>query len=212
MKKINYLVLTLALLLVVAACGQGTSDNTQKENPQVGTDAEQTEEKDDESTEITDQTNEEPSEVINEVEVLDTINLYYSDVQLMDIYRVEIEAPLTKDEDGIKDALQLWMDGPKQEGLQGLVPAGVQVQSVTDVDGVAHVSFSSELLDANLGSTGEAALLTQIAMVVEQFDHNELFVLIDGEKATEFLGHVGLSETEPILIESSPEDFELYNE
>ena len=46
-------------------------------------------------------------------------------------------------------------------------------------------------------------------MVIEQFDYNEVFILIDGEIDTELLGHVGLDK---IFTANSPEDYELYKD
>ncbi len=213
MKKISYLVLTLLLLLVISACGQATSDNMQEENLQAGTDIEKSQTKDETNEEVEQpvESNEETTEVTNEVEVLSPINLYFSDLDLMNIYRVKVDTELTKDSEGLKEALQLWINGPEptKDGLTSLLPEGVTVQSIENIDDVLHVSFSNELRQANLGSSGESFLIQQITMVIEQFGYNEVFILIDGEIDTEFLGHVGLDQ---IFTANSPEDYELYKD
>ncbi|RXJ01921.1 spore gernimation protein GerM [Anaerobacillus alkaliphilus] len=205
MRKIKYTVLTLALLLGLAACGQGTTQPPEEQEPVVGAEPEvEEQEKTAEQTEIS---AEEPNEAEVEIPVLDTIYLYFSDNDLMTIYRVEVEGPYTLDEEGIKNALQSWVTGPKEEGLQGLVPEGVLVQSVEEFDGALYVSFSRELYEANLGSTGEGMMAEQIAMVVEQFGYKEVFVLIDGEVVDSLLGHLDWNEP---FIANSPEDYEIY--
>jgi spore germination protein GerM len=208
MVKFKYLILSLILGLVLAGCGQGTDDSSE-EDANLGSDS-QTEQQDTE-TEI-EPAKEEQAEVekeeVTEVELLETINLYFTDNNLMTMYRVEVEANYPKNEDGIKSALELWAAEPAREGLSKLVPEEVvTVQSVENVDGVAHVSFSNELLEANLGSSGEIFLIEQIVMVVEQFGYNEVLILIDGEEKDTLLGHIDLSEPFPA---GSPEDYELY--
>jgi spore germination protein GerM len=208
MGKINFIVLTLLLLFILAACGQGANLNKENQDPTLGSEPEIEEQE--ENTEETEIVTEEPTEPATEMAVLDTIYLYYSDIDLMDIYRVEIQSPYTKDEEGIQRALQRWTQGPEQEGLQSLVPEGVIVQSVEDRNGVAYISFSKELLAANLGSSGEAMVATQIIMAVEQFGYDEILVLINGEVIDSLGGHIDWSE--PFLKTTSPEDFQLYNE
>lgn len=206
MKKITLLVLTLTLLLALAACGQGADNNTIEPPQGPATEIEEQEE----TVEETDISAEEPTDPASEIAILDVINLYFSDNDLMDIYRVEVGTQHTKDEEGIQSALQLWVKGPKQEGLQGLVPEGVIVQSVEERDGLLYVSFSNELLEANLGSTGEAMLAAQITMIVKQFGYDEVFVLIEGEVIDSLLGHLDWSE--PLTLDTVPEDFELYTD
>lgn len=208
MKNLKYLLLTLILSLVLAACGQGTNDDPKEEDPNLG--AEYGNEQQDPATEPVD---EESKEEAIDTEVLKTINLYFTDDQLMEIYRVEAAVNYPKNEEGIKSALELWAAGPVETGLHELVPEEiVTVQSVESVDGVAHVSFSSDLLEANVGSLGESMLITQIVMVVEQFGYDEIFILIEGEVNETLFGHVGLSESEPLKVENSPDDYKLYQQ
>lgn len=219
MNIFKYLVLTLLLSLVLAGCGQGTTNNSE-EDPDLGTDYETEQEdpatepsEDELAEETTEEPQEEPKEEEKEeaieAEVLATINLYFSDDQLMEMYRVEAKGNYPKNEAGIKSALELWAAGPTEQGLYGLVPEGVTVQSVKDVDGVAHVSFSNQLLTANLGSSGEVFLIDQIVMVVEQFGYNEVLILIDGNEKETLLGHMDLSEP---FSAKSPEDYPLYQQ
>lgn len=211
MKKIKFLVLTFILVLALVACGQGANNNTEEGlEPPSGT-APETEEQEQVTKEAgeTDVATKEPADPVAENEVLEAIYLYFSDKDLMEIYRVEEASQYTKDEEGIQRALQRWILGPEQEGLQSLVPEGVVVQSVEDRDGVAYISFSKELSVANLGSSGEAMLAEQIVMVVEQFGYSAVSILINGEVIGSLLGHVDWSQP---FTANSPEDYELYNQ
>lgn len=218
MRNLKYLTLTLILGLVLAGCGQGTNDAPKEEDPNLGAEyGNQQQDPEPENAEIEEEVKEEPKEEAKEdvidVDVLESINLYFADDQLMEMYRVEAKVNYPKNEEGIKSALELWAAGPVDAGLYGLVPEElVTVQSVENVDGVAHVSFSSDLLEANVGSSGESMLITQIVMVVEQFGYDEIFILIEGEVDENFLGHVGLSKNEPLKVEKSPEDYKLYQQ
>lgn len=208
MEKFKFLIFTLLLLLVLAACGQGTNNNDAQD---PNSEADVTDSDPGDETNTGSDTNEPVEETPLEEtpEVLESINLYYVDTDLMGNYRVEIKDTYTKDIEGMKKALELWIAGPVEEGLQSLVPQDVKVQEIEIVDGVAYVSFSNELLNANVGSSGEAFLIEQIVMVVEQFGYDEVFILIDGEIDENFLGHVGLGESFPA---NDPSDYELYQQ
>lgn len=214
MRNLKYLTLTLILGLVLAGCGQATNDAPKEEDSNLGAEyGNQQQDPEPENAEIEEEVKEEPKEDVIDVDVLESINLYFADDQLMEMYRVEAKVNYPKNEEGIKSALELWAAGPVDAGLYGLVPEElVTVQSVENVDGVAHVSFSSDLLEANVGSSGESMLITQIVMVVEQFGYDEIFILIEGEVDENFLGHVGLSKNEPLKVEKSPEDYKLYQQ
>ena len=122
----------------------------------------------------------------------------------MDMFRVErqIEA---NDEELFVATLEAWVDGPIEEGLVSLIPTNVEVQSVEEIDGVAHVSFSAELLDAQVGSGVEAMLLQQVAVMMKQFGFSETQILIDGEVHPELFGHMDTSEP---IVADDPEDYE----
>ncbi|QKS70173.1 GerMN domain-containing protein [Paenalkalicoccus suaedae] len=142
-------------------------------------------------------------------EAIDVQNvyLYFSDDQLLETYRVETDQLVSMDETGAMEAMALWEAGPSQEGLFGLLPEGASVESV-EIDGsTAYVSLSSEVENANLGSSGEAMLTEQIAMMMQQFGATETMLLIEGDEIGEFLGHLDLST--PIQA-GNPEDYPVY--
>ncbi|CAM3922955.1 GerMN domain-containing protein [Alkalicoccus chagannorensis] len=142
-----------------------------------------------------------------EADVLDSLYLYFADDQLLDTFRVASDHSVTMDDAGAAEAMELWEAGPEQDGLYGLLPEGSSVQSVELDDSLATVSLSGETEEANLGSSGEAMLTEQIAMMMEQFGADETMILIDGEETDNFLGHMDLSE--PVQA-GSPEDYDLY--
>ncbi|OIJ15120.1 hypothetical protein BKP37_06790 [Anaerobacillus alkalilacustris] len=222
MKKWISIFVTFTLLLVVSACGQGDGTLNEEET-NLGSDEEQYEEQEDvveeseqleeeaiEEKERTDAPTPEEStkDKTNETENLDALNLYFADAELMSIYRVKRDVEYPKDEEGIQKALQLWIAGPVEEGLQGLVPENVIVQSVNIDNDIVFVSFSEELLNVNVGSSGELFITEQIAMVVEQFGYKQVFILINGSEIDTLSGHIDFNEP---FTARSPKDFELYN-
>lgn len=130
--------------------------------------------------------------------------LYFSDDQLLEILKVEAD-PVTMNEAGAAEAMDLWAAGPEEDGLYGVLPSDADVQYV-ELDGdTAYVSLSPEVENANLGSSGEALLTEQIAMMMEQFGTSQTMILIDGEETEVFLGHMDLSD--PVEADS-PEDYD----
>ncbi|WP_280771328.1 GerMN domain-containing protein [Salipaludibacillus daqingensis] len=241
MKKTKGLLLSLATILVLSACGQ--SNNEELENNNEGAANAETSEEMNENEEENnsnenieanenedngnnnalennnnnnndEEQNEEANEEVNneqnnaneeEVAMIDSVTLYFSDDQLLQNYRVNSEVSVTSDEAGGMEAMELWAAGPTQDGLYPLLPEGASVDFVEFHDNIAHVSFSSDINEANLGSSGELMLTEQIALMMEQFGYNQTQILIDGDEVDEFLGHMDLSE--PIEA-GNPEDYE----
>ncbi|TWI57184.1 GerMN domain-containing protein [Halalkalibacter nanhaiisediminis] len=232
MKKHLVFFLLSLFILVLAACGQGT-DSTEPEQATDGIEIEENsdlvesdgleestaaDEEADQSVDSADQSvdstgesvesNEEEIIAVDEEVVDDAtvtpVELVFSDDQVMDLFRVERQIEAT-DEELFVATLEAWVAGPTEDGLVSLVPANVEVQSVEEIDGVAHVSFSSELLDAQVGSGVEEMLLQQVAMIMKQFGFNETQILIDGEVQPELFGHIDTSEP---TVANNPEDYE----
>ncbi|UTR08696.1 GerMN domain-containing protein [Evansella sp. LMS18] len=133
-------------------------------------------------------------EAAEDVAVIDGVELYFSDDQLMEIYRVQTDVSVTADENGALEAYQLWASGPDKNSLVSLLPEGTQVQSVSFTDGTARVSFSDAILEANLGSSGELMLTEQIALIAKQFGYDRVQILIEGSVPDVFLGHMEVDE------------------
>lgn len=123
-----------------------------------------------------------------------TVTLYFSDKDLMENFAVDREIEAEEEANLPLAALESWISGPKNEKLGNLVPPGVLVEYVKEENGVAQVSFSKELKNANLGSGGEMFLLEQITMIMKQFGYDSTQILIEGEKEESLLGHVTTSE------------------
>ncbi|UCZ53659.1 GerMN domain-containing protein [Bacillus shivajii] len=216
MKKMKWLLLSLSFVLVLAACGQG--DDIEEQDPADETTGSPTDEEvesgteDDENSEVdtaesSEATEEEEDATEEDVAMIDNLSLYFADDQLMATYRLETDYSVTDNEAGAKEAMDLWVAGPNADSLIGLLPDSVQVQSVTFEGDTAYISFSNDILGANLGSSGELMLTEQIAMVMEQFGFNQTMILVDEETPETFLGHMDASE--PIEA-NSPEEYELH--
>ena len=217
MKKQWMVLFTSFLLLALAACGQGT---TSPEEPEPAPDNIELEENEDLSGEETPADEEEPvtdetpdqsetPEGEPEGEAQDStstpVELVFSDDQVMDMFRVERQIEAAEDEVFVA-TLQEWVAGPTEaeEGLVSLIPDNVEVQSVEEVEGVAHVSFSAELLETQAGSGTEEMILQQVAMIMKQFGFNETQSLIDGESHPELFGHI---DTSVPIVADSLEDY-----
>ncbi|MDV2684978.1 GerMN domain-containing protein [Alkalihalophilus lindianensis] len=212
MKKITLMLLALLLIVFLAACGQG--ENTIDSNESTGnieseenedaveedTAVEEATENDDSTEEIVEEeaseeeTTEEDSteEPVTDEATNTPVYLFFADDQVMDIYKEE-RSIVAVDEDLFKATFEAWVQGPESDNLVSLIPNNVEVQSVEEQEGVAHVSFSSDLLDAQLGSGTEEMLLQQIALTMKQFGFSSTKVLIDGEEHPEMFGHIDTS-------------------
>lgn len=221
MKKLLYALLTLVVLTVLAACGEGeeatnvdenTTDTEQEvvdngedetEEPEVDGEDEETpvDEKEDEEANGTEEENENAADS----PITETVTLYFADDQLLEMYKEDHEVEAASEEELPKKALEAWIDGPNHDELVSFFDEDVTVQSVEDNNGVAEVSFSSSFLDINTGSTGEMYITEQIALIMEQFGYEQTKILIDGEEVETFFGH--MSGTEPIEA-GNPDDYE----
>lgn len=149
--------------------------------------------------------NDEPSP--NDQTSSETIILYYSDDDLMDVYKVKADIEVEADQTSEQVAIDAWLDGPEEPGLRQLLPAGTTAQFLRSEDEVAHVSFSEHIREATVGSGGEAAIVTQITMLMKQFGHAKTQILVDEQIVTELLGH--MTYDKPIEAENEA-DFEWY--
>ncbi|ARK31527.1 GerMN domain-containing protein [Halalkalibacter krulwichiae] len=137
-----------------------------------------------------------------------TVQLIFSDDNVMDMYRVE-RAIETSNDSIYKDTLEAWMEGPGISGLTSIIKQNVEVQSVEIKNGVAHVSFSNSFLETQVGAGTEHMLLQQIAMIMKQFGYNQTQILVNGEIHPELFGHIDTSE--PIVAENL-ENYQMYTE
>ena len=171
--------------MILTACGQG---NEADPEPDTGQPEENDQHTEDEAS-------------------MQNVYLFYPDEHVEDLYRVE-RSVSSEDTDGAMEALNLWLEGPESEetSLTTLTNTDIDIQSIEDHDGVAHVSFSPEFLELQVGSGTEEMLLQQVALIMDQFGFEQTQILIDGEIQEQLFGH--LSTDEPITAED-PESYEL---
>ena len=84
--------------------------------------------------------------------------------------------------------VQCLMDGPKalNPSLQESIPSGTVLNSVSTIEGVCYVDFSSEFVDNKISTiTDEVAIYSVVNSLVEVSSINKVKFMIDGvEKAT----------------------------
>ncbi|TSB46283.1 GerMN domain-containing protein [Alkalicoccobacillus porphyridii] len=152
--------------------------------------------------------NEPEEETSDEETAMHSVYLFFPDENVEELYRVERE--VSSDEmEGAIEALNMWLEGPESDEaeLTSLTDTSIELQSVEDHDGIAHVSFSPEFLDIQVGSGTEEMLLQQVALIMDQFGYEQTQILIDGESQEQLFGHIQTDE--PITAENDPESYEL---
>ncbi|WP_252311168.1 GerMN domain-containing protein [Sinobaca sp. H24] len=123
-------------------------------------------------------------------EVTETVTLYFSDDQLMETLTEERSVTADSEENLPAAALQAWIAGPDSDGMFSPVNPDTTVQSVEGSGSQATVSFSSAFVESNVGSSGDAAIMNQIASIMSQFGYSSTQILIDGEVNESIFGHV----------------------
>ena len=103
-----------------------------------------------------------------------------------------------------KAALERWINGPDHDELSGLIDSEVIIEYVKEIDGVAHVSFSKEIKDNNLGSSGELMFAEQLSMIMQQFGFDRTQILVEGRVGETLLGHLYTAEP---FVASTPESY-----
>ncbi|WP_252313172.1 GerMN domain-containing protein [Sinobaca sp. H24] len=125
--------------------------------------------------------------------VTETVTLYFSDDQLMETLTEERSVTADTKENLPAAALEAWIAGPESEGMFSPVNADTTVQYVESDGSQATVSFSSAFAESNVGSSGDAAIMEQIASIMSQFGYSSTQLLIEGETNTSIFGHVDTS-------------------
>ena len=165
-------VLILAAILIVSACGQFNDKQEQGQSADPNPPAEPPQE-----------------EILTEM-----VELYFADQELMALYKVEREIEVKEDADLPEAALNEWIHGPEDDSLQGIVPDTTTVKEVIVEGDLATVNFSSDIRKANVGSSGELFLLDQLALILKQFDVNQIQILVEDEKVETLFGHIKVDE------------------
>ena len=180
-KALKRLVLVFMLVctaLLILGCQQSKST---KPTPKVETPAKET------------PTKKEPQKVTGEVAV------YYLKTSEKDMYLVR-ELHKVSHERSLKIAAleELISGNPKTEDAYRIIPPKTQVRGIKVENGLATVDFSTEVLNANVGSGGEGLGILSIVNTLTEFpDIDQVSFTVEGkmdERTKDWWGHIGLYE------------------
>ena len=200
-RKITFMMLLILSVFVISACGQGESS--------VNTTAQTNDSNSNQNENVSGNNNSDSKaeDIVDNKKEKQSIELYFSDELVEQNFRIVKEIEASEDNLFVK-TLEEWVKGPNHDQLASLIPETVKVLSVEIEDSTAFVSFSSEFLDATVGSGVEELLLQQIALVMNQFGFNQTQILIEGQIVDELFGH--FVTTEPIEAENPLEIETIY--
>jgi hypothetical protein len=120
--------------------------------------------------------------------------LYFSDAELTNVYKVRSEVKGNDNAEIVQATLDKWLTGPDDPSLDNLLPEGTTAHFEGAESGTAFVNLSADIRKANLGSGGEAAIVEQIVMLMEQFGYQKTQILVEGEVVETLLGHMQVNE------------------
>jgi spore germination protein GerM len=211
MKKMLTIMIMMVSLIILTACSQYITDTdatNQLGEEEINTPLEDQSEKEEQEgfteqdEQSVDETNLSPTP--DEKNETHQVVLYFSDNDLMDTYRIKKVVDVRKGEHVAKSALEAWVNGPEHEELTGLIDSEVIIEYVEEVDGIAHVSFSKEIQENNLGSSGELMFAEQIAMIMHQFGFDQTQILVGGRVGETLLGHLYTGDP---IVANDPESY-----
>jgi hypothetical protein len=126
------------------------------------------------------------------------IAVYYLKSGERDFYLVREVHTLPKTEGAARAALEELISGaPTTEGAYRVLPADTKILGIMIEDGLATVDFSREVLNANVGSSGEGLGIDSIVNTLTEFssiDRVSFTVEGSAENGMDWWGHVGLYE------------------
>ncbi|MGI5971110.1 MAG: GerMN domain-containing protein [Oscillospiraceae bacterium] len=200
-RNIIIAVLLAALLLMgLTACkskpeataeptAEPTPEQTQKPAETQPTEAPEPEDKGETTAEPT-------SKPAPEEEQTMEITVYYLKDDGSEMYLVKEVHTVEKTEAVARAALKELISGtPLTEGAVKVLPADTEILGINIKDGLATVDFSREVLNANVGSSGESLGILSIVNTLTEFPTIEkVQFTVEGsaENAMDWWGHVGL--------------------
>lgn len=146
--------------------------------------------------------------------------LYYVKITDKDAYLVREVHQVPYTREVARAALEeLIKANPATPGATRVLPPETKIRGISIKDGNAVVDFSSEVLSANVGATGEALGIQSIVNTLTEFPEiKQVSFLVDGkldDRAKDWWGHTGLynqpfkrevsSVYEPVIWVTSPQ-------
>lgn len=131
---------------------------------------------------------------------IETMNIavYYLKASTNDMYLVREVHEVEKSVGVARAALSELISGtPLTSGAYRVLPPDTKILGITIENGIATVDFSAEVLNANVGASGEALGITSIVNTLTEFSTiQKVQFTVDGsvENGIDWWGHVGLSE------------------
>ena len=126
------------------------------------------------------------------------VAVYYLKSANNEMYLVREVHEVEKSEAPARAALNELINGtPTTEGAIKVLPTDTKILGIKIDQGLATVDFSSEVLQANVGSSGEALGIASIVNTLTEFPSiQKVQLTVDGdpEKGMDWWGHVGLYE------------------
>ncbi len=207
-KILALMILMFVSFAILSACAKGSDPNALKQpdkeeinNPSEGQSGKE------EQEDLTGK--DDLSPVPNQKNETKQVVLYFADKDLMNTYRIKKEVSIKKGDQVAKAALEAWINGPEHKELTGLIRSDVIVEYVEEVDGIANVSFSKEIQENNLGSSGELMFAEQIAMIMQQFGFDRTQILVKGRVGEALLGHLYTGDP---IVAKDPESYKWVHE
>lgn len=138
-----------------------------------------------------------PAEQKQHRQGVERLAVYYVKITDNDAYLVREVHELPQSGHPMQAALEQLIKGtPQTPGASRVLPAATRVLGISLHDGLATVDFSKEVLNANVGSAGEALGIQSIVNTLTEFPGvNRVAFRVEGkldERARDWWGHVGL--------------------
>jgi len=131
-----------------------------------------------------------------EVQGMTRFWVYHPMYLVSDIYVYPVEYYVPETESPELAAIEALINGmPEGTGYRFVTfPKTTKVLSLSTEDGVCTVDFSSDILQANVGSGGEAALLEAIVCTLARGSEvDKVRILVEGQPAETLAGHVDIT-------------------
>lgn len=186
--KIIMLALSAILLVSLSACNTDTSttssgieDKSSSENKDQNVQNEKDENKQEEEQEKEDEKEKQ------------TVKVYFSDNQAMNLIEVEVDIVIAKGESLESKVIEALKSQPSDAEMFNAVGENIVINSVKVEDKLAIVDLSSENLSG--GSTEEMFLIDSIVASLTALDTvDQVKFLVDGKVAETLMGHAETTE------------------